>query len=97
MLYPAHLRDTLLRLAERSLYRPLWSADIVEELHRNLLKAGLDETAVSRLGLEMQRAFHDAEVEGYLTLVDSMTCDEKDRHVLAAAVRANAPDDDEFV
>jgi predicted nucleic acid-binding protein len=90
VLYPAHLRDTLLRLAERSLYRPLWSADIVEELHRNLLKAGLDETAVSRLGLEMQRAFHDAEVEGYLTLVDSMTCDEKDRHVLAAAVRANA-------
>ena len=30
-LYPAHLRDTLLRLAERGLYRALWSAEIQEQ------------------------------------------------------------------
>ena len=29
-LYPAHLRDTMLRLTERGLYRALWSADIIE-------------------------------------------------------------------
>ncbi len=48
VLYPAHLRDTLLRLAERDLYRPLWSGDIVEELHRNLLRAGIAEQHVGR-------------------------------------------------
>ncbi len=90
MLYPAHLRDTFLRLAERSLFRPYWSEDILVELHRNPVKAGIAERAVSRLGSEMQRAFPDAEVSGYQALVDSMTCDRKDRHVLAAAVRADA-------
>jgi hypothetical protein len=30
--YPAYLCDTLLRLAEASAYRPLWSADVFAEL-----------------------------------------------------------------
>lgn len=34
--------------------------------------------------------FPDAMVDGYEDLVAGMTCDPKDRHVLAAAVRANA-------
>jgi predicted nucleic acid-binding protein len=38
----------------------------------------------------MQSAFPDAEVTGYDGLIDQMTCDPKDRHVLAAAVRSNA-------
>lgn len=38
----------------------------------------------------MRAAFPDAMVDGYEELIDGMTCDEKDRHVLAAAVRANA-------
>jgi hypothetical protein len=32
VLYPAYLCDTLLRLAEASAYRPLWSADVFVEL-----------------------------------------------------------------
>ncbi|MEV6322653.1 PIN domain-containing protein [Nocardia sp. NPDC051787] len=36
VLYPAHLRDTVLRLAEANLIQPLWSAEILAELHRNL-------------------------------------------------------------
>lgn len=67
VLYPAHLRDTLLRLAERGLYRVLWPDDIVDE-----------------------RAFPDASIAGYKGLINAMTCDPKDRHVLAAAVRADA-------
>ena len=39
---------------------------------------------------EMVRSFPDAMVTGYETLTDGMTNDPKDRHVLAAAVRANA-------
>ena len=37
VLYPAGLRDFLLRLADRYLYTPLWSADIHAEWMRNLL------------------------------------------------------------
>jgi predicted nucleic acid-binding protein len=89
VLYPAHLRDTLLRLAERGLYRALWSTDIVEELRRNLTEL-VDSTAVDRLLDQMTAAFPDAEVTGYRSLIDGLTCDPKDRHVLAAAVRADA-------
>jgi hypothetical protein len=39
---------------------------------------------------EMHRSFPDAEVRGYETLIASMTCDPRDRHVLAAAVRGDA-------
>jgi predicted nucleic acid-binding protein len=90
VLYPAHLRDTLLRLAERGLYRALWSADIVDELRRNLIDDGFPSTSVDHLLAEMRAAFPDAEVSGYPSLVDGLTCDPKDRHVLAAAVRADA-------
>ena len=90
VLYPAHLRDTLLRLAERVLYQVLWSKDIIDELQRNLIKASIDPTAVEHLIAEMEAAFPDASVIGHQALIDAMTCDPKDRHVLAAAVRADA-------
>ncbi|MEI2637724.1 MAG: PIN domain-containing protein [Microthrixaceae bacterium] len=89
VLYPAHLRDTFLRLGERYLYRALWSADIVEELKRNLSEVA-DVSAVGHLLDQMTAAFPDAEVTGYQSLINELTCDPKDRHVLAAAVRAHA-------
>lgn len=89
VIYPAHLRDALLRLAERGLYRPLWSADILEELRRNLTEVAEPEP-VDRLLDQMATAFPDAAVTGYRSLVDGLRCDPKDRHVLAAAVRANS-------
>lgn len=89
MLYPAHLCDTVLRLAERQLYRPLWSDDILEELERNLAEVVVAEAAAYRVH-EMKRAFSDASVTGYVQLVAAMTCDPKDRHVLAAAARGSA-------
>ncbi|MGI8937555.1 MAG: PIN domain-containing protein [Iamia sp.] len=89
-LYPAHLRDTLLRLAESGLYRGLWSDDIIEELHRNLVEVGITPGSVGHLIDEMATAFPDAVVTGYGSLIDGLTCDPKDRHVLAAAVRAGA-------
>jgi predicted nucleic acid-binding protein len=90
VLYPAYLRDSLLRLASAGLYRPLWSSGILEELRRNLLEAGLPDQAVERLFANMATAFEDAEITGYEDLIAEMTCHEKDRHVLAAAVRGNA-------
>jgi hypothetical protein len=38
ILYPAPLRDFLLRLAEAELFTPRWSDDIHGEWTRNLLK-----------------------------------------------------------
>src|SRR6266566_2363433 len=49
----------------------------------------LEEAVTYRIG-EMRRSFPDAEVRGYQTLTESMACDPKDRHVLAAAVRGDA-------
>jgi len=79
------------RLAEAGAYRPLWSAGVLEELERSLIfKRELPCEAVTHRISEMRRSFPDAEVYGYETLIDAMTCDPEDRHVLAAAVRANA-------
>jgi predicted nucleic acid-binding protein len=90
VLYPAYLCDTLLRLAEAGAYRPLWSADVLEELRRNLVKRGIPSELVDRRVGQMAQAFPDAMVSGYESLIDGMTNHPKDRHVLAAAVRANA-------
>lgn len=90
VLYGAYLADTMLCLAETGTYRPLWSADVLEELERNLLKRDLPARAVAHRVREMRRAFPDAEVSGYEPLIDTMTCDPKDRHVLAAAVSGDA-------
>jgi predicted nucleic acid-binding protein len=89
-LYGAYLCDSLLRLAEACTYRPLWSADVLDELERALVARGLEKEAVTHRIGEMRRAFPDAVVRGYENLVETMTCDPKDRHVLAAAVRSDA-------
>ncbi|MPZ65680.1 MAG: PIN domain-containing protein [Pseudonocardiaceae bacterium] len=90
VLFPAYLTDTALRLAAARTYRPLWSAGVFEELRRNLIEVGIEVAAVDRRIGRMREAFPDAEVSGYEALVPAMTNDPKDRHVLAAAVRARA-------
>ncbi len=90
VLYPAYLCDTLLRLADASAYRPLWSADVLTELRRNQVARGISPDRVEHRVAQMARSFPDALVTGYESLVEVMTNDAKDRHVLAAAVRAGA-------
>lgn len=89
-LHPAHLRDTLLRLAERRLYRACWSSKIIDELSQSLKRREVHPDSVDRLVAQIRTAFPDSEVTGYGSLIRSMICNEKDRHVLAAAVRGNA-------
>ncbi|GAA4678597.1 PIN domain-containing protein [Frondihabitans cladoniiphilus] len=87
--FGALLNDLFLRLADAGAFRPLWSAHVMEELERNLASRVNERAARSRVDA-MRRAFPDALVSGYDDLIESMTCDVKDRHVLAAAVRSNA-------
>jgi predicted nucleic acid-binding protein len=90
VLIPIHLTDLLLRLAEAETYRPLWSDQVLQEVERNLPKVGVAPEKATRRVSVMREAFADALVTGYEPLVEAMTNDPKDRHVLAAAVRANA-------
>jgi hypothetical protein len=63
----------------------------MSELRRNLISnAGLARAAVDRRIAAMTASFPDATVTGYEPLVSEMANHEKDRHVLAAAVRAGA-------
>lgn len=80
----------MLSIADATVFRPVWSPDVLEELTRNLAEAGIADTAIRRLVDQMRQAFEDAEVTGYQHQVETMTCHPKDRHVLAAAVHAHA-------
>lgn len=89
-LYGATLNDVVLRLADSGAFRPLWSDDVLEEVRRNVIDDGYAAAEIDRRLDAMREYFPDALVEGYADLVETMTCHPKDRHVLAAAVRANA-------
>jgi predicted nucleic acid-binding protein len=91
VLFPATLRDTLLRAAEADLYCPRWSEDILEELRRGLVdKRGLTEEQAQHLLLQMRAAFPEATVTGYEYLIGGLANHPDDRHVLAAAVYVGA-------
>ncbi|MGH2533842.1 MAG: PIN domain-containing protein [Thermomicrobiales bacterium] len=91
VLFPRVLRDTLLDVAQAGMYDPRWSDRILEELRRNLIThRGMDEDAAARLVVAMHEVFPEAAVDDYNVLIPAMTNHPKDRHVLAAAVRADA-------
>lgn len=92
VLLPMPLADTLLRLAESPrLYRLQWTEDILQEVTRNLIRHWhvLADRAQHRAE-QLRKHFPEAWVTGYESLIPSMTNQEKDRHVLAAAVRGGA-------
>ena len=87
------LCDTLLRLAEPPrLYEPKWSEEIILETTRTLeSKLGWPSSLTTYLEAELRADFGEAWISGYEPLIAQMTNDEKDRHVLAAAVHGQAP------
>lgn len=93
VLYPAPVRDLLLHLATFDLYKPKWTQTIQEEWKRNLLKKrpDLKTGQLDKTIHEMNKAFPDAGVEQYESLIATFDlADIDDRHVLAAAVRCQA-------
>jgi len=92
VLVPQMLRDVLLSSAEGGLYQLFWSQEILDELRRNLGRAGgVAPERVDRVILTMQAAFPDAMVAAWpRSDVDDLPNDPGDRHVLATAIEAGA-------
>ncbi|MGO8745525.1 MAG: putative toxin-antitoxin system toxin component, PIN family [Thermoguttaceae bacterium] len=93
VLYPAPLRDLFIRLAQAGLVRARWTEAIHDEWVRNLLKdnPALSPDRLARTRALMNEAVRDCLVTGYEDLIESLFLpDPDDRHVLAAAIRADA-------
>ena len=101
VLIPVGLRDLLLSCADVGVFRPVWQDEILNEVKRNgsrllVERNGLTEpdalASVEYTLTEMANAFPDAVAHSslWVPLVPDMTCDRKDRHVLAVAVGAAA-------
>ncbi|MES9922484.1 MAG: PIN domain-containing protein [Candidatus Thiodiazotropha endolucinida] len=93
VLYPAPLRDLLVRLALTKQFRARWTNRIQHEWVNALLqnKPELSKERLENTVHLMNRAVPDCLVEGYESIIDGLTLpDPEDRHVLAAAIRAGA-------
>lgn len=91
VLVPIRLASTMLWLAEAGLFQLLWSDRILEEVERNLPKLGVAPIHAARRVGFMREAFGaEALVDGFDGLIEEVTCDPKDAHVLAAAVHDEA-------
>jgi predicted nucleic acid-binding protein len=93
VLYPAPLRDLLIRLASKGLVRARWTDRILDESFRNILanRPDLVPGSLDRTRELMNRALRDVLVTGHEGLIEGLSLpDPDDRHVLAAAIRAGA-------
>ena len=91
VLFPFTLRDTLLRAAAVGMYQVHWSEEILTEATRNLIRTKqMNGEQVAHLMAAMRRAFPEALVQGHEPLIESMLNEDKDRHVVAVAVKAAA-------
>jgi predicted nucleic acid-binding protein len=93
VLYPAPLRDLLVRLAHTGIVRARWSETILDECFRNILenRPDLKPDALQRTRALMTQAVADCIVTGFEALVEGLVLpDPNDRHVLAAAIAAGA-------
>lgn len=93
VLYPAPLRDFLVRLGQTGRFRARWTRQIHQEWKRNLLKnrPDLDASRLDRTSDLMDDAVPDCLITGYEDLIGGLRLpDADDRHVLAAAIRCHA-------
>ncbi|MEI2638833.1 MAG: PIN domain-containing protein [Microthrixaceae bacterium] len=93
VLVPAVSTDTLLRLAERGLYRPHWSELILAETRWALLEIhdGMEDEQIDRRFNHMNLAFEDALVTDWESLEGVVVLpDPDDRHIVAAAMKCGA-------
>ena len=84
--------DLLFRLAEKPrIYTPVFSDMILDEVRKTHVdKLNWGEQIADTWQVAIREAFPEALVEGFEPLIPSMTNDEKDRHVVAAALAGRA-------
>lgn len=92
VLYPAPLRDLLMRLAVTGLFRARWSERIHEEWMRGVLRERPElADRLPRTCQRMNDAVPDALVSDYEGIAEGLSLpDPDDRHVLAAAIVGRA-------
>ncbi|HEX6746123.1 MAG TPA: PIN domain-containing protein [Longimicrobium sp.] len=93
VLYPAFLRDLLLRLARAGAVSPRWTDRIHDEWIRGVLarRNDLSLEKLQRVRQLMEAAVPGALVEGYEHRITAICLpDPDDRHVLAAAIESGA-------
>ena len=91
VLVPYDLTCLFLALAEQGVVDLRWSDRILDEVARTLLhKLQLPESNVISRVRAMRRGFPEAAVTEYEHRMSELSCDEKDRHVAAAAIEAGA-------
>ncbi len=93
VLYPAPLRDLLMRLALTDLFQARWTDQIHDEWTRNVLanRPDVTEESLARCRRLMDEHVPDCLVTGYEPLVPTLSLpDPDDRHVLAAALHGGA-------
>lgn len=101
VLVPAGLRDLLLSCADVGAFRPVWQEEIEDEVVRNMARLTTERhnidpdqarASAQATMAQMRRAFPGAceDTQSWVSLIEQMKCHEKDRHVLAVAVGADA-------
>lgn len=93
VLYPAPLRDLLIELATKGIFRGRWTNQIHEEWIQNLLKnrPDLKKDQLDRTRKLMNERVLDCLVHDFEDLMESINLpDHQDIHVLAAAIKSHA-------
>jgi PIN domain-containing protein len=93
VLYPAPLRDLLVRLALTDLFQARWTDRIHDEWVRNVLakRPDISSASLARCRQLMDLHVADCLVSGYEALIPTLTLpDADDCHVLAAAIHSGA-------
>lgn len=93
VLYPAPVRDLIIELAVADLYRARWTDRIHDEWISSLLskRPDLNRERLEKTRLLINSSVEDCIVHGYEPLAETLSLpDVDDRHVLAAAIKAQA-------
>ncbi|WP_298646677.1 PIN domain-containing protein [uncultured Proteiniphilum sp.] len=90
-IYPVIVRDLFFWFAHYDLYTPKWSRHAFDEWKEAMQRKDVSPEEAEKRVRKADQAFPDALVQHYEGLMKHLSLpDEKDRHVLAAAIKIHA-------